>query len=63
VRRLRTYFTNLQAAVGKEIAAGKTREQAVDDVRVPAYENFPGGVARIRLNVASVYDELKSRPQ
>jgi len=63
VRRLRTYFTNLQAAVGKAIAAGKTRDQAIDEVRVPAYENFPGGAVRIRQNVASVYDELKSRPQ
>jgi glyoxylase-like metal-dependent hydrolase (beta-lactamase superfamily II) len=63
VRKLRTYFTNLQAAVGKAIAAGKTREQAMDEVRVPAYENLPGGAARIRQNVAAVYDELKSRPQ
>ncbi len=63
MRRLRTYFTNLQAAVGKAIAAGKTRDQAIDEVRVPAYENFPGGAARIRQNVASVYDELKSRPR
>ncbi len=63
VRRLRTYFTNLQAAVGKAIAAGKTREQAMDEVRIPAYESLPGGAARIRMNVAAVYDELKARPQ
>jgi glyoxylase-like metal-dependent hydrolase (beta-lactamase superfamily II) len=62
VRRLRTYFTDLQASVGKSIAAGRTREQAVDEVRVPAYENLPGGAARIRMNVAAVYDELKVRP-
>lgn len=61
VRRLRTYFTNLQAAVGKSIAAGRTRDQAMDEVRVPAYENLPGGAARIRQNVAAVYDELKAR--
>jgi cyclase len=63
IRKLRLYFTNLQAAVGKAIAAGKTREQAIDEVRVPAYENLPGGAPRIRMNVAAVYDELKSRPQ
>ncbi|MCM3878931.1 MAG: MBL fold metallo-hydrolase [Vicinamibacterales bacterium] len=62
VRRLRTYFTNLQASVGKSIAAGRTREQSMDEVRVPAYENLPGGSARIRMNVAAVYDELKARP-
>jgi glyoxylase-like metal-dependent hydrolase (beta-lactamase superfamily II) len=63
VRRLRTYFTNLQDAVRKAIAAGKTREQAMDEVTVPSYASLPGGAARIRMNVAAVYDELKSRPQ
>lgn len=63
VRRFRTYFTNLQAAVGKAIAAGKTREQAMDEVTVPAYAGLPGGAARIRTNVAAVYDELRARPK
>ena len=60
VRRLRLYFTNMQDNVRKAIAAGKTREQAMDEITVPAYANLPGGAARIRMNVASVYDELKS---
>jgi cyclase len=62
VRRLRLYFTTLQAAVGKSIAAGRTREQTMDEVLVPSYASLPGGAARIRMNVAAVYDELKSRP-
>ena len=48
---------------GKQPDRVRVPEQAMDDVRVPAYENFPGGAPRIRLNVAAVYDELKSRPQ
>ncbi len=60
VRRLRMYFTNLQANVRKAIAAGKTREQAMDEITVPAYANLPGGAARIRMNVAAMYDELKA---
>jgi cyclase len=60
VRRLRLYFTNMQDNVRKAIAAGKTREQAMDEITVPAYASLPGGAARIRMNVASVYDELKS---
>jgi cyclase len=60
IRRLRTYFTNMQARVKAEIATGKTREQAMDDVTVPEYANFPGGAMRIRQNVAAVYDELKT---
>jgi predicted N-formylglutamate amidohydrolase len=60
VRRMRTYFTNMHANVRKAIAAGKTREQAMDEITVPAYANLPGGAARIRQNVAAVYDELKA---
>ena len=60
VRRFRMYFTNMQASVRKAIvAAGKTREQAMDEITVPAYANLPGGAARIRMNVAAIYDELK----
>ncbi len=62
VRRFRMYFTNMQANVRKVIAAGRTREQAMDEVTVPAYANLPGGAARIRMNVAAVYDELKATP-
>jgi cyclase len=60
VRRFRTYFTNMHANVRKAIAAGKTREQAMDEITVPAYANLPGGAERIRMNVAAVYDELKA---
>ena len=54
-----TYFTNMQDNVRKAIAAGKTREQAMDEITVPAYANLPGGAARIRMNVAAMYDELR----
>jgi cyclase len=60
VRRLRTYFTTMQDNVRKAIAAGKTREQSMDEITVPAYANLPGGAARIRMNIASIYDELKA---
>jgi hypothetical protein len=49
----------MQDAVRKAIAAGKTRDQAMDEITVPAYANLPGGAARIRMNVAAIYDELK----
>jgi cyclase len=63
VMTLRRYFTNLQSAVRAEIAAGKTRDQAMDDVKIPEYANYPGGAPRIRSTVGAVYDELKGRPQ
>jgi cyclase len=59
VMKLRLYFTDLQAAVRREIAAGKTREQAMDDVKIPEYATYPGGAPRIRTTVGSMYDELK----
>jgi cyclase len=62
VMKLRSYFANLHAAVRSEIAAGKTRDQAMDDVKVSEYANYPGGAPRIRTTVASVYDELKGKP-
>jgi cyclase len=59
VMKLRQYFTGLQTAVRAEIAAGKTRDQAMDDVKMAEYANYPGGAPRIRATVGSVYDELK----
>ena len=45
---------------------GKDRRQVggfdltPDEITVPAYAQLPGGAARIRMNVAAVYDELKA---
>ena len=61
VMKLRAFFTTLQAAVGKEAAAGKTREQVMDDVKLPEYENYPGGAARLRGNIGTIYDQVKAR--
>jgi len=60
VRRFRMYFTNMHTRVRAAIAAGKTRDQAMDEITVPAYASLPGGAARIRMNVAAMYDELKA---
>jgi cyclase len=60
VMKLRAFFTSLQASVRQEIAAGKTRDQAMDDVKVPEYAAYPGGAPRLRTNVGLVYDQLKA---
>jgi hypothetical protein len=39
---------------------GKTREQAMDEITVPAYANLPAGAVGIGQNVATIYDELKA---
>jgi len=59
VMKLRAFFTNLQAAVRREISAGKTRDEAMDDVKVEEYAGYPGGAPRFRTNVGIVYDQLK----
>lgn len=61
VRRFRMYFTNMHTRVRAAIAAGKTRDQAMDEITVPAYASLPGGASRIRMNVAAMYDELKGQ--
>jgi cyclase len=61
VMKLRAFFTTLQAAVAKEIAAGKTREQVMDAVKLPEFENYPGGAVRLRGNIGTIYDQVKAR--
>jgi cyclase len=61
VMKLRAFFTNLQTAVAREIAAGKTREQVMDAVKLPEYENYPGGAARLRGNIGTIYDQTVSK--
>jgi cyclase len=60
VLKLRAFFTKLQSDVRQEIAAGRTREQAMDNVKDAEYVNYPGGAARLRTNVGIIYDQLKS---
>jgi hypothetical protein len=33
----------------------------MDDFKIPDYENYPGGAARLRMNVGIVYDQLKGQ--
>ena len=51
----------MHANVRKAIAAGKTREQAMDEITVPATRTCPVGRRASGMNVAAVYDELKAR--
>jgi glyoxylase-like metal-dependent hydrolase (beta-lactamase superfamily II) len=60
VMKLRAFFTTLQTAVAREIAAGKTREQVMDAVKLPEYENYPGGAPRLRGNIGTIYDQVKA---
>jgi glyoxylase-like metal-dependent hydrolase (beta-lactamase superfamily II) len=63
VRTVEHYFVDLREAVGRELAAGKTREQAVASVTAefPQYKDFRPGEARFRMSIGSIYDEMKER--
>jgi glyoxylase-like metal-dependent hydrolase (beta-lactamase superfamily II) len=60
VLKLRAFFSKLQSDVRQEIAVGRTREQAMDDLKDAEYVNYPGGAARLRTNIGIIYDQLES---
>ena len=34
----------------------------MDAVKLPEYENYPGGAARLHGNIGTIYDQVKARP-
>ncbi|MBI2835293.1 MAG: MBL fold metallo-hydrolase [Acidobacteria bacterium] len=59
VRAFRQYLADLRTAVGEQITAGKSKEQAVAAVALPQYASYAGGAARLKTNLGTVYDEMK----
>jgi len=62
VLKVKQYFIDLRAAIGREIGAGKTSEEAVESAvsQFPQYVNFRPGPARFRANAGTIYDEMKA---
>jgi glyoxylase-like metal-dependent hydrolase (beta-lactamase superfamily II) len=60
LKAFKQYFADLRAAVKQAIEAGKTREQAVKEVKIEKYAAYPGYNERFALNIGVVYDELKA---
>jgi glyoxylase-like metal-dependent hydrolase (beta-lactamase superfamily II) len=61
VKAVHQYFADLRGAVGREITAGKTRDETIASVppQFPRYKDFRPGEARFRMSVGSIYDEMK----
>jgi glyoxylase-like metal-dependent hydrolase (beta-lactamase superfamily II) len=61
VKAVHQYFVDLRGAVGREITAGKTRDETMASVppQFPRYKDFRPGEARFRMSVGSIYDEMK----
>jgi len=54
------YWTDLRQAVSQQLKAGKSREEAVAAISLAQYKDYTGGEQRLKTNLGTVYDELKS---
>jgi glyoxylase-like metal-dependent hydrolase (beta-lactamase superfamily II) len=50
------YLQDLSAAVKKEVAAGKTYDDAMKDISLPKYESWPNYKAFLPMNIERYYD-------
>ena len=57
IKAFRQYIADLLAAAQKARAAGKSKEDFVKDVDLPAYKDFQGYKDRFKANAGSAYDE------
>ena len=60
LKAFKQYFMDLRAAVKQAIDAGKSREQAIKDIKLEQYASYTGYAQRFPGNVGIVYDEMTS---
>ena len=61
IKAFRQYIADLLDAAQKAKAAGKSKEDFVKDVDLPAYKDFSGYKDRFKVNAGSAYDEVTAR--
>lgn len=59
IKAFRQYIADLLDAAGKARAAGKSKEDFVKEVDLPAYKEYQGYKDRFKANAGSAYDEVK----
>jgi len=59
IKAFRQYIADLLDAAQKARAAGKSKEDFVKDVDLPAYKDYQGYKDRFKANAGSAYDEAK----
>lgn len=57
IKALRQYVADVIDAARKARAAGRTREQFLQEVDLPAYREYPGYKDRFKANAAAAWDE------
>jgi cyclase len=60
LRGLRQYVTDVIETARKAKAAGKTKEQFLAEVDLPAYKDYQGYADRFKANATAAWDELGS---
>lgn len=55
---MRNYLSNLLDFTAKQIAAGKTKEQLLENTTIPGYDSFTDQYKFIKVNLSAAYDEL-----
>lgn len=61
IKAFRQYIADLLDAAQKAKAAGKSKEDFVKDVDLPAYKDYSGYKDRFKTNAGSAYDEAAAR--
>jgi cyclase len=59
LKGFRQYIADVVAAAQKAKAAGKSKEDFLKDVDLPAYKDFSGYKDRLKANAGSAYDEVR----
>jgi len=59
LKAFRQYIADVVDAAQKARSAGKTREDFLKDVDLPAYKDYSGYKDRFKANAAAAYDEAR----
>ncbi|HJW13150.1 MAG TPA: MBL fold metallo-hydrolase [Thermoanaerobaculia bacterium] len=59
IKAFRQYIADLLDAAGRAKAAGKSKDDFVKDVDLPAYKDYQGYKDRFKANAGSAYDEVR----
>ena len=62
VRRLRSYMSDLRAAVSSAMKGGKSLEEAIRDIRLDAYADLKASFMSLPANVDQIWREMGGKP-
>ncbi len=60
LRNFRDYFVDHRAAVAEAIKKGISKEEAVKNIRLSKYADYPPGFRTVEDTIRTIYDEIKA---